>query len=248
MKLKLLTVGILVIMVLTSFSCGVKAAQQTITTTITPALTPTTTGEYQPPDDVDWLSPGKVNIANFRPGATAEYPITVHNGSDGVTVEVKQVTTDPGETVADIPIKRALAFTDRLNDIKLTSDNTKDKLSVTDSEVGYLTISGFTPAESRKLTIEYIALTEFKVYYRVPNRVGVDYVSATEAQQEWILVADMTPVFLPKETKDVLITLYMPAGAAAPGEKWEFWVGVTRSGQGTVQTELISRWQVSMRK
>lgn len=35
-----------------------------------------------PPDDVTWISPGKVNVANFYPGATAEYPVTIHNGND----------------------------------------------------------------------------------------------------------------------------------------------------------------------
>lgn len=35
-----------------------------------------------PPEDVTWISPGKVNIANFYPGARAEYPVTIHNGND----------------------------------------------------------------------------------------------------------------------------------------------------------------------
>jgi hypothetical protein len=35
----------------------------------------------QPPDDMNWISPGKVIVTNFYPGARAEYPITVHNGN-----------------------------------------------------------------------------------------------------------------------------------------------------------------------
>lgn len=243
MKLKLFIIVGLLVIVLSMGACGVS---ETTTTTSTTKLSEPE--PYKPPDDADWLSPGKVNIANFKAGAVAEYPITVHNGSDGVTVEVKKVTTDPGETAADIPINRVLAYPDKLSDVKLTTDNKNDKLSVTNSKEGYLYIEGFASAESRKLTIEYVALTEFKVYYRLPTRVGTDYTFATEAQRDWILIADMTPVFLPRETKDILITLAMPEEAIAPGLKWEFWIGVIRDGQGTVQTELISRWQVAMRK
>lgn len=35
-----------------------------------------------PPEGMTWISPGKVNVGNFYPGAKAEYPITVHNGND----------------------------------------------------------------------------------------------------------------------------------------------------------------------
>lgn len=35
-----------------------------------------------PPENVTWISPGKVNVSNFYPGARAEYPITIHNGND----------------------------------------------------------------------------------------------------------------------------------------------------------------------
>ncbi len=35
-----------------------------------------------PPEDVTWISPGKVNVSNFYPGARAEYPLTIHNGND----------------------------------------------------------------------------------------------------------------------------------------------------------------------
>lgn len=38
-----------------------------------------------PPEDMTWISPGKVKVANFYPGARAEYPITVHNGNDVAT-------------------------------------------------------------------------------------------------------------------------------------------------------------------
>ena len=45
-------------------------------------LTFTATPEIEELKDVNWISPGKVSIGNLYPGATAEYPITVHNGYD----------------------------------------------------------------------------------------------------------------------------------------------------------------------
>jgi len=37
-----------------------------------------------PPElyDKTWISPGKVEVGNFYPGARAEYRISIHNGSD----------------------------------------------------------------------------------------------------------------------------------------------------------------------
>jgi len=37
-----------------------------------------------PPELYDkvWISPGKVEVGNFYPGARAEYPLTIHNGKD----------------------------------------------------------------------------------------------------------------------------------------------------------------------
>jgi len=35
-----------------------------------------------PPDNMTWISPGKVVISNFFPGARAEYYLSVHNGDD----------------------------------------------------------------------------------------------------------------------------------------------------------------------
>jgi hypothetical protein len=39
-----------------------------------------------PPMDKTWVSPGKIEISNFYPGARAEYPITIHNGKDTETL------------------------------------------------------------------------------------------------------------------------------------------------------------------
>ena len=51
--------------------------------TVTPQPTqPTTEYPDEPPSNVTWVSPGKVEVGNFFPGATAEWSIRVHNGND----------------------------------------------------------------------------------------------------------------------------------------------------------------------
>lgn len=128
----------------------------------------------EPPEDRTWVSPGKVNIGNFHPGARAEFPVTIHNGKD------------------------------------------------------------------TKAT--------FNVAYRYPDHVATGYVKPPEQVQDWVIIADMTPVLMPKETKDVLVVLEMPEEAKVEDKKWEFWVSVIDMSQkGTVKTELCVRTLVDMR-
>jgi len=135
---------------------------------------PVTLDDQRPPDNVTWISPGKVLIGNFHAGGRAEYPITIHNGKD-------------------VPI-------------------------------------------------------EFLVYYRVPDHVPEDITKAPDTVQDWVIIADPTPVLAPYETRDILVVLEMPGTAKDPAPKWEFWVGVKDNSQsGMVQTELCCRWLVSMR-
>lgn len=127
-----------------------------------------------PPEDMTWISPGKVKVANFYPGARAEYPLLVHNGND--------------------------------------------------------TTASFT------------------VYYRYPDHVDSDYVKPSEEVQDWVIVADPTPVLMPRETREILIILDMPSNAEVFASNWEFWIGVMDTTQtGMVKTELCCRWLVSMR-
>ena len=127
----------------------------------------------EPPIDRTWVSPGKVNVSNFYPGARAEYPMTIHNGND----------TD----------------------------------------------------------------TSFIVLYRYPDHVTTGYAKPPVEAQDWVIVADSTPVLMPFETRDVLITLAMPEDANINDKKWEFWISVMDATQGQVKTELCVRWLVDMR-
>jgi len=131
-------------------------------------------GGTPPPEDVTWISPGKVMVANYYSGGKAEYPLTIHNGKD--------------------------------NPVSLS------------------------------------------VYYMHPNSVSEGYSMPSEEVQDWVIIADTTPVLEPKETRDILVTLAMPKDAVVVAQKWEFWVGVMDMSQaGTLKTQLATRWLVSMR-
>jgi hypothetical protein len=49
-----------------------------------PSAPPMVETAEPPPElyDKNWVSPGKVEVGNFYPGARAEYMISLHNGSD----------------------------------------------------------------------------------------------------------------------------------------------------------------------
>jgi hypothetical protein len=55
------------------------------------------TPEIKELEDSNWISPGKIEVGNLYPGATAEYPITVHNGGD-VTTEFSISVRTPDNT------------------------------------------------------------------------------------------------------------------------------------------------------
>jgi len=69
----------------------------------------------------------------------------------------------------------------------------------------------------------------------------------TSEVQEWVIIADPTPVLKAFETREVLIAVVMPEDAESPALKWEFWIAVKDVTQaGMVQTELACRWLVTM--
>lgn len=88
----------------------------------------------------------------------------------------------------------------------------------------------------------------FSVLYRYPDHVGIGYDKPPLEAQDWIIIADPTPILMPKETRDVLVALVMPKEAKIDSKSWEFWISIIDTTQtGAVRTELCSRWLVSMR-
>jgi hypothetical protein len=131
---------------------------------------------FKPPAELNdkvWISPSKVEISNFHPGARAEYQMNIHNGND------KTAT--------------------------------------------------------------------FSVTYRQASDPATGYVTAPDEVQDWVIIADPTPVLAAKETRQVLVAVEMPEDATAP-PKWEFGIAVKDTSQtAMIQTELVSRWLVTMK-
>ena len=197
----------------------------------------------------NWITPAAVEIGNFFPGAQAEWSIRLHNGNDAsVQSQSFTVTTEPGETAGPIALACPLAGGAIEQVLSITSSDTTDILLPTAylPETKELMVAGFAPDTSRIITILYEAWTEFSVYYRYPNRVREGFSYPTEEVETWVTVADASPVLAPKETRAVLIVVAMPEDAAPPAEEWEFWIAVLEEGQGAVQTEMCSRWFVTM--
>jgi len=182
--MKKLAIALIVLSLLLAGCAGSKSPVPPMPVPLTPAETapmPETNGtpspvilHKEPPEDMTWISPGKVNVSNFYAGARAEYEMLVHNGKDEAT--------------------------------------------------------------------------EFSVTYRIPNQVSKGYVKAPVGAQDWVIIADSTPVIKTRETKEILIVLDMPLETTAP-PKWEFWISVMEKAQpGMIHTELCARWLVDMRE
>ena len=74
----------------------------------TPPVEPPVVETPEPPPELygkTWISPGKVMVGNFYPGARAEYMLTIHNGKDEpaeFSVTYKE-TGSPGEGYVRAP-------------------------------------------------------------------------------------------------------------------------------------------------
>lgn len=88
----------------------------------------------------------------------------------------------------------------------------------------------------------------FTVSYRYPDHVATGYDKPPIEAQDWIVIADPTPVLAPKETKDILVVLAMPKDTVIGSKKWEFWIStVDSTTKGMIVTELAIRWLIDMR-
>jgi len=254
--IKSLTIGMLILVLcLVSTSCTVN----TPLSTVIPVSTPTPiSGIEPPPIERNWISPAVVQVANFYPGATAEWAIQVHNGYSSA-VDKYLVTTDPNEYSAWIHLKKILKEGNVANVIDILSTDKKDVATGEvltaisyNASTNEIKIEGFKPDFARYLTIEYDhqSSTTYSVYYRNPDTLKAGYSAPPAGAQSWIIIADPSPVLAPYETREVMVTLMMPSKAVAP-DKWSFWVGVTEksnAGAGVaISIELCSTWLICMK-
>ncbi len=90
--------------------------------------------------------------------------------------------------------------------------------------------------------------TQVEVRYVEPTQVEEGYVKAPGIVQDWVIISDPAPTLEGFETREVLIAIVMPEDAESPAPKWEFWIAVKDVTQtGMIQTELATRWLVTMR-
>jgi len=226
------------------------ASVETKSPTTTKPSSPTTKlidTEKRPPETTTWISPGKVLIGNFYRGAEAEYPITIHNGGTTGT-DTKKVTTDPGETEADISLNSLLSRNSLKSIDRLSSDNSKDTLvPVSYNPDTGLKIRGFSPADTRVLVMQYQADTKFTIEVKPPDWADQAYVDEIKEVVDWIIIVDPTPVLAPLETREIMVQIKMPFNSKITMKQLEFWTVVVSDQKGQVQVALATRWIITMR-
>ena len=73
------SIGLLIVISLLLVGCAQSCSSPTPSAESPDA---STTPAEPPPENQTWISPGKVEVGNFYPGARAEYSVTIHNGGD----------------------------------------------------------------------------------------------------------------------------------------------------------------------
>lgn len=201
------------------------------------------------PNDVSWISPGKVVVGNFYAGARAEWVMIIHNGG-GVIVEEKLVISGTNDPMVEVILKNPLYMDSIENVLSVTSNLTDDILIIGDYNPSKraLTINGLIDNAERIIEVRYRTYTDYLVQYRHPDNVEVGYFGPPENTGDWLIVSDPTPVLEPFETREVLVALEIPKDAEIATPKWEFWVSVMDMTQGQVKIELASRWLIHMKQ
>ena len=198
------------------------------------------------------ISPGTVEIGNYYPGATAEWKMLIHNG-DGIKAKLLQITTEPNETVADIPLRVVLANSGLLDIDKIESTLPEHLEAVAyDAEKQSITIKGFTPNTTRTVKITYKTISQFKVYVKYPSKTKAGFSMPPLETDTWVEMDNSEILLRPLENGYVVCSLKVPKNVKIESQKWEFWVGVTEqpygaSAQISTQIELCSRIFVTMR-
>lgn len=175
-----------------------------------------------PPQDMTWISPGKVAVGNFYPGARAEWIIQVHNGNDSAT-ESRLVTTGSGESSVTILLNSPLLSNDSI--VEVRSSLVKDQPKAVSCNLlgNTVLVDGLVGNSQRTLVVTYRCCAPFVVSYRYPDHVGEGYVKPTSVVQDWVIVAETTPILAPQETRDILITLEMPELELLNDAEVQFW-------------------------
>jgi hypothetical protein len=175
---------------------------------------------------------GSLLINNYQTGVTVDknikgyQPLYIINRVNKVS-EKKVITTDKGEVMADIPIRRLLHDEDITSVINVTSDLLGDTLKAEKyNSDGTLTISGFTPDATRNATITYVPDSEYSVSCTTSTTNEAGYTQAPPEVVKWVTFDTDRILIAPDSYAPVWVNLTVPEGTKLP-DKWEFYVVIS---------------------
>ena len=191
-------------------------------------------------------------VVGYKPGTQVSWQMIVHNG-DGLKTKLLQVTTDPNETVSDIPLDATLANNGMLDIVSLNSqmmlrgDNgvlipdtsQKETLEIIayNAETKQMTIKGFTPESIRILRVVYRTVSEFTLKTEIPDTMRSDCV-AVPGSEQWLSIEPKTLMLKPMENAVVDVTLVVPPGTDLP-YRWS--IGIRGTEKPLGETNAVSQ-------
>lgn len=123
------------------------------------------TSAFQPPDDMMWISPAKVNISNLYAGARAEWEMTLHNGNDYKT-RFKVVVRDP--------------------------DNVSDGYTmVNGTQKSWIVVADQTPVLAPRETRKILVSVDVPVNAKISSKAWEFWISAMDDQQQGQVITEL---------------------------------------------------------
>lgn len=168
--------------------------------------------------------PREILIDNYELGCTFEFPVYIHNG-EGTLVKLIGIRTDPGETIAAIPINAKLANNGLLDIVSLRSsiEETLEAISY-DSTTRLLTIRGFLPGSERILEVTYKTVSTYELRYNLPpkGKYHQGYSPMPVIFESFVEVKSGFITLKPMESTIVQVKVTLPPGCRFENKKLEF--------------------------
>ena len=217
------------------------------------------TSQYKEPSDTrTWINPAipiEISVTYAELGATAPWYITVHYGP----TDIQRYTSITGNNTDDfliLPFRLYDSSIEHVQTIISSIDGDKPYATSYSPNTKTLWIDGLLPNERRTIEIWYSHKepAQFEIYCSIPNKPGLGYNMPPLEVCEWVKIADPRPMMKPFETKDIPITLSIPAGVFGDNgyelpAAFEFRVGALSKVLGTkgnIATEIQSTWRVKL--
>lgn len=168
-------------------------------------------GYYENPGIAIAPIPRSIEIGNYELGADFTFNSYFHNG-DGLRAKLIKVTTEPGESVAAIPIKATLANNGLLDIIALQSNLTSETLEAVsyDGNTNLFTIKGFLPDASRILKVIYKTTSTFSVEYSLPPKTQTGFSLAPPVFEKFVTFEKTTFFLKPLESIKFNVRVTIP--------------------------------------